>query len=131
MSLAFAWVSVFVARSIPEVRYHNKPSILTVSRMFPGLVLFNKVASRLLNVTAGQLGFFGIEVKCLSPDKGELSAETQRKDNKMKRPETAAEFHDHTKNQSQLQKTSYARELRAVGQALEARHVVSLDLELK
>ena len=49
----------------------------------------------------------------------------------MKRPETAAEFYDQTKNQSQLQKTSYARELRAVGQALEARHVVSLDLELK
>jgi len=50
---------------------------------------------------------------------------------KMKRPEEAAQFHDQTKNQSQLQKTSYARELRAVGQALEARHVVSLDLELK
>jgi hypothetical protein len=43
----------------------------------------------------------------------------------------AAEFDDHAKNQSQLQKTSYPRELRAVGQALEARHVVSVDLELK
>jgi hypothetical protein len=68
---------------------------------------------------------------CLLPDKSELSAEAQRKDNKMKRPETDPEFDDHTKNQSQLQKTSYARELRAVGQALEARHVVSLDLELR
>jgi hypothetical protein len=75
--------------------------------------------------------FFGIEVNCLSPDRGELSTETQRKDNKMKRPETPAEFDDHTKNQSQLQKTSYARELRAVGQALEAQHIVSLDLELR
>jgi hypothetical protein len=47
------------------------------------------------------------------------------------RPEGAAEFHEQTKNPSQLLKASYARELRAVGQALEARHVVSLDLELK
>jgi hypothetical protein len=50
---------------------------------------------------------------------------------KMIRPEGAAEFHDQTKNQSQSQKSYYARELRAVGQALEAQHVVSLDLELK
>jgi hypothetical protein len=50
---------------------------------------------------------------------------------KMKRPEGAEEFHDRTENQPQLQKASYARELRAVGQALEARHIVSLDLELK
>jgi hypothetical protein len=76
-------------------------------------------------------GIFGIELKCLSPDRGERSNETQRKDNTMKKPETRAELDDHTKNQSQLLQTSYARELRAVGQALEARHVVSLDLELK
>jgi hypothetical protein len=50
---------------------------------------------------------------------------------KIKKPEGAAEFHDQTKNHFRLQKASYARELRAVGQALEARHVVSLDLELK
>jgi hypothetical protein len=50
--------------------------------------------------------------------------------NRMKKPEGAAEFHDQTGGQSQLHKTSYARELRAVGQALEARHIVSLDLEL-
>jgi len=56
-------------------------------------------------------------LKCFAPDEGELSAETQRKDNNMKKPETAAEFYDQTKNQSQLQRTSYARELRAVGQA--------------
>jgi hypothetical protein len=50
---------------------------------------------------------------------------------KIKKPERAAEFHDQTNSHSQLHKASYARELRAVGQALEARHVVSLDLELK
>jgi hypothetical protein len=49
----------------------------------------------------------------------------------MKRPETAAEFDAPTKNQSQLHKTSYARELRALGQALEAQGVFDLDLELK
>src|SRR5262245_2896441 len=76
-------------------------------------------------------GTFRTEVKCLSPDRGDCTNEIQRKDNKMKKPDTPAEFDDHTKNQSQPQKTSYARELRAVCQALEARHIVSLDLELK
>jgi hypothetical protein len=47
------------------------------------------------------------------------------------RPEGAAEYHEQAKDQPLPQKTSYARELRAVGQALEARHIVSLDLELK
>ena len=51
--------------------------------------------------------------------------------NRIKKTEGAVEFHDQTGGQSQLHKTSYARELRAVGQALEARHVVSLDLELR
>jgi hypothetical protein len=51
--------------------------------------------------------------------------------NKMSKPEEAADFHDQTDTRSQLRKASYARELRAVGQALQARHVVSLDLELK
>jgi hypothetical protein len=51
--------------------------------------------------------------------------------NKMKTSERAPESHDQTKDEAHLQKTSYARELRAVGQALEARHVVALDLELK
>jgi hypothetical protein len=49
----------------------------------------------------------------------------------MNKPEGAAESHGQTDARSQLQKASYARELRAVGQALEARHVVSLDLEMK
>src|SRR5262245_65447240 len=43
----------------------------------------------------------------------------------------AAEFPDPIAGKPQLQKNGYARELRAVGQALEARHVFSLDLELR
>jgi hypothetical protein len=50
---------------------------------------------------------------------------------KIKKPKGAAEFHDQTNSHSRLHKASYARELRAIGQALEARHVVSLELELK
>jgi hypothetical protein len=51
-------------------------------------------------------------------------------DNKMKLPRVA-ELPGPIAGKPQFQKNSYARELRAVGQALEARHVVSLDLELK
>ena len=50
-------------------------------------------------------------------------------DNKMKLPRAAESF-DPIAGKTQLQKNSYARELRAVGQALEAQHVFSLDLEL-
>lgn len=41
------------------------------------------------------------------------------------------EFDQQLGEKAQSQKISYARELRAVGQALEAQHVFSLDLELK
>jgi hypothetical protein len=51
-------------------------------------------------------------------------------DNKMKLPRAAESF-DQIAGKTHFQKTSYARELRAVGQALEAQHVFSLDLELK
>jgi hypothetical protein len=51
-------------------------------------------------------------------------------DNDMKLPGATQSF-DPTGEKTKLQKNSYARELRAVGQALEARHVFSLDLELK
>jgi hypothetical protein len=95
------------------------------------------VASRLLISQQDSRDF---RYGCRSPDKGEQSAETTESqdsehlimaNDKMKRPEGVAEFHEETKNQSHFQRASYARELRAVGQALEARHVVSLDLELK
>ncbi len=52
-------------------------------------------------------------------------------DNKLKLPKEAVEFPERTDKQAQFHKTSYARDLRAVGQALEARHVFSLDLELE
>ena len=51
-------------------------------------------------------------------------------DNKINLP-GIAEFSDPIPKKPQFQKNSYARELRAVGQALEERHVFSLDLELK
>src|SRR5262249_24708954 len=51
-------------------------------------------------------------------------------DNKINLP-GIAEFSDPIPKKRQFQKNSYARELRAVGQALEERHVFSLDLELK
>lgn len=51
-------------------------------------------------------------------------------DNKMKLPRAAESF-DQIAGKTYFQKNSYARELRAVGQALEAQHVFSLDLELK
>jgi hypothetical protein len=50
--------------------------------------------------------------------------------NKMKLP-AEPEFDQQLGEKAQFQKISYARELRAVGQALEAQHVFSLDLELK
>jgi hypothetical protein len=50
--------------------------------------------------------------------------------NKMKLP-AEPEFDQQPGEKAQFQKISYARELRAVGQALEAQHVFSLDLELK
>src|SRR5262245_34790347 len=53
-----------------------------------------------------------------------------RPDNKMKLP-GVAEFPDPIAGKQKFHKNSYARELRAVGQALEERHVFSLDLELK
>ena len=49
---------------------------------------------------------------------------------KMKLPAEPA-FDQQLGEKAQFQKISYARELRAVGQALEAQHVFSLDLELK
>ena len=52
-------------------------------------------------------------------------------DNKFNPLEGAPEFPDYTEEAAQPQKTSYARDLRAVGQALEARGVFALDLELK
>ena len=52
-------------------------------------------------------------------------------DNKLKLPKETVESPVRTDNQAQFHKTSYARDLRAVGQALEARHVFSLDLELE
>jgi hypothetical protein len=51
-------------------------------------------------------------------------------DSKMTLP-AEPEFDRQTAENPQPHKTSYARELRAVGQALEAQHVFSLDLELK
>lgn len=50
--------------------------------------------------------------------------------NKMKLP-PEPEFDRRIENTALSHKNSYARELRAVGQALEAQHVSSLDLELK
>ena len=50
--------------------------------------------------------------------------------NKMKLPAEPG-FDQQPGEKAQFQKISYARELRAVGQALEAQHVFSLDLELK
>ena len=52
-------------------------------------------------------------------------------DSKLKLPDGVAEFPDQRVETAQLQKTSYARDLRAVGQALEAQGVFDLDLELK
>ena len=51
-------------------------------------------------------------------------------DDKIKLP-AEPQFDKLTGEKAQFQKISYARELRAVGQALEAQHVSSLDLELK
>ena len=50
--------------------------------------------------------------------------------NKMKLP-AEPEFDPQTEVPAQSHKNCYARELRAVGQALEAQHVFSLQLELK
>src|SRR5262245_12446086 len=50
-------------------------------------------------------------------------------DNKMNLP-GITEFSDPVPEKPEFQKNSYARELRAVGQALEAQHVFSLELEL-
>ena len=50
--------------------------------------------------------------------------------NKMKLP-PEPEFEQRIENSALSHKNTYARELRAVGQALEAQHVFSLDLELK
>jgi hypothetical protein len=52
-------------------------------------------------------------------------------DNKLKLAKETVEFRDRPDRQVQFHRTSYARDLRAVGQALEARHVFSLDLELE
>lgn len=51
-------------------------------------------------------------------------------DDKIKLP-AEPQFDKQSGETSQCQRISYARELRAVGQALEAQHVFSLDLELK
>jgi len=51
-------------------------------------------------------------------------------DNKMNLAGIAG-FSDPVPEKPEFQKNSYARQLRAVGQALEERHVFSLDLELK
>jgi hypothetical protein len=50
---------------------------------------------------------------------------------KMNRPEGLRSSTTKLKPNLSLRSLYYARELRAVGHALEARHVVSLDLELK
>lgn len=50
--------------------------------------------------------------------------------NMMKLP-VEPEFDPQTEISAESQKSSYARDLRALGQALEAEHVFSLDLELK
>jgi hypothetical protein len=52
-------------------------------------------------------------------------------DKKLKLPKGGVEFPERTDKQAEFHTTSYARDLRAVGQALEARHVFSLDLELE
>ena len=51
-------------------------------------------------------------------------------DNKINLP-GITEFSDPIPKKPEFQKNSYARHLRAMGQALEDRHVFSLDLELK
>jgi hypothetical protein len=70
------------------------------------------------------------EIVRFSADKGSSESPIMTADNKMKLPRVA-ELPGPIAGKPQFQKNSYARELRAVGQALEARDVFSLDLELK
>jgi hypothetical protein len=51
--------------------------------------------------------------------------------NKREQQKKATEIVEETRGKPRLRKTSYARDLRAVGQELEARHLFSLDLELE
>jgi hypothetical protein len=50
---------------------------------------------------------------------------------KAKSPNKAPESSNETESPPSLERTSYARELRALGQSLEVRHMLSLDLELE
>src|SRR5262245_15781258 len=69
------------------------------------------------------------EIVRFAADKGYCESPIMTADNKMKLPRAAESF-DPIAEKTQFQKNSYARELRAVGQALEEQHVFSLDLEL-
>ena len=70
------------------------------------------------------------EIVRFSTDKGSCGSPVMTADNKINLP-GKAEFSDPIPKKPQFQKNSYARQLRVVGQALEERHVFSLDLELK
>src|SRR5262245_22983569 len=67
------------------------------------------------------------EIVRFSTDKGSCESPAMTIDNRMNLP-GIAEFSEPVPGKPQFQKNSYARELRAVGQALEERHVFSLDL---
>ena len=70
------------------------------------------------------------EIVRFSTDEGSCESPVMTADNEMNL-QWVAESPDPIAGTPQFQKNSYARELRAVGQALEAQHVFSLDLELK
>ena len=116
----------FFCPSIGLLLYCYRPAgennILPLSSLFliPGLTSQNGI------VLAAWLG----EIVRFSTDKGSFGSPVMTADNKMNLP-GIAEFSDPIPKKPQFQKNSYARELRAVGQALEERHVFSLDLELK
>ena len=88
--------------------------------LIPGLTSQNGI------VLAPRLG----EIVKFSTDKGSFGSPVMTADNKINLP-GITKFSDPIPKKPQFQKNSSARQLRTVGQALEERHVFSLDLELK
>src|SRR5262249_28307656 len=112
--------------SIGLLLYSYRPAgennILPLSSLFliPGLTSQNGI------VLARRLG----EIVRFSTDKGSCGFPVFKDENKINLP-GITEFSDPITEKPEFQKNSYARQLRAMGQALEERHVFSLDLELK
>gem|GEM_PF-445344 len=118
------WLFFSFARALASclLLQARRVRIIALSSLFPisGLTSQNGI------VLAAWLG----EIVRFATDKGSCGSPVMTADTKMNLPQ-GAESPDPTPGKPQFQKNSYARELRAVGQALEAQHVFSLDLELK